>query len=345
MDKVLKILNNAEIDLKKYEICELTDIEKEQMKLNIRKKLIRKKSKRYTKYTTAAAAVLCIVFISAFMGNNVLAGINIFGISIENFFNYKDNSLQDYKAVINKEIIKNGISVKLNEFIIDEDQIIISSTVTSDKAQWQQSDSVFPEVYINGKNIMKNGYGGGSYAKVIDNSTCSFFSSVIPNNSNFMELTGDLRVKVVYDKIRSGNTALKGKWTFEFTYNKDKLSDNVKIIPIDRNFTLEDGAEITIKNLRITPVTTKLEYNISDYLKYHLDFIVKDDNGNELKWLSQYERSGEAMCMFETLNNGIEKLKITPVLQVITPPKEGEHEEVAGSKHILEDQSFEVRTE
>lgn len=58
------------------------------------------------------------------MGNSVLTSINFIRSSIEEFFNYKSNLLGEYKTVVNKEVTRNGVTVKLNKVLLDEDQIL-----------------------------------------------------------------------------------------------------------------------------------------------------------------------------------------------------------------------------
>ena len=201
MNSVYEMFNDIEVDLSEYNACELNDIEKQRMKTNIRRKL--KDTPFRTKRKVAAATVVLSAALITFMGNGVSANVNLIRTGIEELFHYSGSSLEDYKTIINKAVIQNGVTVKLNEVILDDDQILISSTFSSDKVKWDPSAFVETEVYVNGKDIMYNGGAGGSLAKVITNSTASVVSSIAPSNTELLALTGNLHIKVVYNKIHT----------------------------------------------------------------------------------------------------------------------------------------------
>ena len=301
------------------------------------------------KFATAVLVVVVLTFISNLSGNNVLGKINKLGTSIEEFLNHKDNSLQDYKTIINKSVTNNGITAQLNEFMIDEDEIIISSTFNSSKVELSARASVGPQIYINGKDIMVDGFVGSSEVNPINFSTLSFFNKVMPKDNKFMKLTGDIHVKVVYDRIRTENKTISGNWVFEFTTNKDKLSETIKKIPINKSFTVNPGPKITVSDLSVSPVGMKLKYTISDSLNYIINFILSDEKGNQIPSISgaggsYSEANPEAngVWNYDIIDKSITKLKITPVLKAIKKTKSGSHEETVDYTKVLEENSFEI---
>ncbi|WP_027625942.1 DUF4179 domain-containing protein [Clostridium lundense] len=194
------------------------------MKENIKNKLKDKNFNKKRKIAVGVAVFLGITFMSPFVRKNVLANIKLLGISIEEFIQNKSSTLKDYKTVIEKDVKQNDVSIKLNEFILDGNQVVISSTINSDKVKWKESAVVLsPQIYINDKNIMAAGGGGSSKQKKIDDSTCSFRNFLILNDKDLANLKGNLHVKIVYDTIFNGRDELKGNWAFEFNYNKDNM--------------------------------------------------------------------------------------------------------------------------
>jgi len=234
--------------------------------------------------------------------------------------------------------------------MIDGEQIIVSSTFNTNKIKLEYSTDVQPQIYINGKDIMEHGGGSTSEAKVVDNSTFSFLNEISPQNNEFINLTGDIHIKIVYDKIQTQNQVLKGKWIFEFTTNKDKIPVDTKTIPINRNFITDKGLKITIKDLRISPIATKLDYAISDSLNYVIDFNLQDESGKEIPFVSgnggsysQASPGSQGVYCYDILSGNITKLKITPVLKAMKQPKEGSHEETVDYKRVLVEETFEIK--
>lgn len=302
------------------------------------------KNKRYTpRIALISAIVLSGIVLSTVMGNSVLASINILGMSIEEFIKVKPDSLESYKAVLDKAITKDGITVKLDEVILDDNQILISSTFKLDKElAWQEGLNPKPKVYINGKWIHE---GGGITGKKVDERNYSFLTSI---NTNEVEIGENTRIKVVYDNVYiNKDEKLKGKWVFEFTASKEALLANTETIPINRTFKLNSGQVITIENLKNTPVSTTIHYTMEvpegkDLTKlegadYDVMFIVKDQNGKELKWKSGQTMTKNNYFRYDTLSEEVTKIKITPYL---ISGYEGEKKK--DYRRVLEEEAFEV---
>lgn len=330
MKNVHEILNNVVIDFNEYDESKLNDIEMKKMRKRVKRKIRSRNEKILNK-----VAVIALLAAGLYFGFNsnilVLADIPIIGSVIEDYVK-SNKSLEDYKTIIGKTITDEGISVKLNEVLLDDNRIVLSSTFSSDKVNWENVLHPFPRVYINGKEVIE---GGGGLTKKIDDSTYTFFSSI---DTNKMELKGDLNIKVVfYDiRVKNGDT-LSGKWSFYFSANKDKLIAEVKTIPINRKLTLDSGQEITIESIRISPVSTTLNYTMHNGEKYDTHFIVKDQDGKELQPSSGQTMSEHNFFRYETLDKSIAKLKITPYL---TSGYEGEKK--TDYHKVLEDEAFEI---
>jgi hypothetical protein len=335
MDSIFEALNNTKIDLNDYETYELNDIEKKNMKKNLRKALIKRRHSLKSKAVIIASVVFVLMSTSNFIGNDVLAYVDIIGTKIESFINYKGNSLEDYKTVVNKEITKNEILVKLNEVIFDGQEVLISSTFKSDKINWKgiEVKRIIPDVYVNGKHL--GGSGGRMKTQKIDDSTYDFLDTVNIGNIN---LKDNSRIKIVYNGIRdNGDNAVSGRWVFEFTASKDALSEKVKMIPIGREFVLEGGQQITIENLRISPISTTISYTMVNGTKYDTHFIVKDQDGKEIQLGSGQTMSKDNYLRGSALDKKTTKLQITPYL---ISGYEGEKK--TDFRKVLEEESFEV---
>ena len=338
MDSIFEALNNIEIDLDDYEIHELNDIEKKNMKKTFREAQRKGRHGLKSKAVIIASIVFVLVITSNFVGNDVLAYIDIIGTRIESFINYKGNSLEDYKTIVNKVVTKNDVSVKLNEVIFDGDEVLISSTFKSDKVNWGgiEVKRIMPDVYVNGKRL--GGSGGGLKTKKIDDSTYDFLDTL---NIGNIKLKDNSRIKIVYNGIRGdSDNAVGGRWVFEFTASKDVLSERVKIISIGRKFVLDGGQEITIENLRLSPISTTISYTMVNGTKYDTLFIVKDQDGKELNMTSGHSMGKDNYFRYNALDEKTTKLQITPYL---TSGYEGEKK--TDFRKVLEEESFDVDIE
>lgn len=329
------MLNDVSIDFSEYEDCKLNDIEKEQMKRRIKNKIRTQHKGRKGKIIVASIIAVTVIYIG-FSNMDALANVPIIGSVIEEYINSNNKSLQDYKTVVGQTAADYGVTVKLNEVLIDDDEIIISSTFRSDKVDWDKAITPFPELYINGRSV---GGNGSASSKKIDKSTRSFFARIDVKD---IKLKKNLNIKVVYDNIdviKSANSydTLKGKWSFEFKANKDNLLAELKTIPINRSFKLENGQEIKVVDLRITPASARINYKMLNGKKYDVHFMVHDQNGNELKPNSAHTLVEDSYFRFDTLDENITRLKITPY--VIS----GEEGEKKTDYHkVLENEAFEI---
>ena len=348
MDNIYEIFNDAKVDFNEYNTYELSPIEKKRMKKEISKKLKMNSYKNKKNGAIVAAAILAITFTStAVLPNSAFA--KVFGTSIEELIHHKDGSLQEYKSVINKEVTQNGVSGKLNEVVLDDGQILISSTFKSNKIKWDESSLVVPKIYING-NLVSNG-GGSCKATKLNDTTCNFLSSV--TLKDLKNLSGNLDFKVEYDKIFAKD-GVEGNWTYKFASNKDKLVLVEKTIPINKNIAYDGDKKISIDNLKISPISTTLNFTMLNYEKtyynrnHSIEFIVKDQDGKDLHWTSGNTMVENSFWKYDTLDKSITKLKITPVfVDFGQPTKVDENSYSYDSKNeirkVLDDQSFEIK--
>jgi hypothetical protein len=108
--------------------------------------------------------------------------------------------LEDYNTVINKSVIDNGVTVKLNEVVLDDDELIISANISSDSIL-KENGTWDPEMtlYINNKKVKFVGESGDS--KQIDNYTTQQVAEYDLDLIKDMDLSGDLNIKIVYSKM------------------------------------------------------------------------------------------------------------------------------------------------
>lgn len=111
-----------------------------------------------------------VVLVGMFIGNirvYVILKINLFSESILSFLGIERN-LEDYNIVINKFVMDNGVIVKLNEVVLDNNELFIFINISLDRIL-KDYEIWYGEMilYINNKKVKFIVESGGS--KNIDN--------------------------------------------------------------------------------------------------------------------------------------------------------------------------------
>lgn len=327
MKDLFERLNDEEVDLSEFEGSPLSDIEKKAAKKRIKAKLrSRSNSKRNTFAVIASLAIAIIIGVNS---NYALADIPIIGGALEEFVYSKERSLKDYKTVIGQSEVDNGMRVTLNEVILDEGQLLISSTFHTDLLDEDLAYNWYSdiELYINGKEMS---YGGGGGPSRITNSTVQYFWAA---DIKDIELKENHKIKIVFKNLsRSDSKKMtKGKWGFEFTATGEKLMKNRKSVPIYREFTLDNGQKVKVEEIILTPVSTRITYKMEN-VSSDLYFKIEDQDGMELQEISGQSLGYENYNRFIALEHDARKLKIIPYILTDDDRKE----------QVLYDEIFEI---
>lgn len=154
-----------------------------------------------------------------------------------------------------------------------------------------------------------------------------------------IDISKELDIKIVFEDIhmRNNDSMLGGEWGFSVKASGEKLMSDIKTIPVHKQFELENGQKIEVTDLKITPVSTKLNYKISNPIDYHVFFIAKDQNGKELRFKSGMIDEKNSYIRFEKLNDDVKKLIFTP--DIMSVKAKGEKTRY---KKVLDEETFEV---
>ena len=241
---VYSVLNEVEINLEGYEKEDFNDIEKKNIKANFRKSISKKKSCKRNMIAAGVVVTLTVALFGTNVGAEALTRVlKIAGVQDIGSFMGIQKNLDDYKTVMNKVIINNGVTVQLNEVILDGDELTVSYNVTYDKKLSETDDTWhgFNGISINGKQLNTGG-GGGS--RSIDDYT---IQSVLTYDIGNLDLSGDLDIKLSCSPIEENEDINENNndWSFEFKTNGDQLKVDTKGISLDNKFILENGTEFT----------------------------------------------------------------------------------------------------
>ncbi|CDM69881.1 hypothetical protein CM240_2764 [Clostridium bornimense] len=246
-------------------------------------------------------------------GERVLANIGLEAFDIGNYIGVNKN-LKDYTTVVDSSVTKNGITVQLNEVILDRDELIVSTTTKIDTAiESNESLLVFGDVYINGKKISEGAEGS---KEQIDQYT---MESILKYNLKDDLPNGELDIKIKYreallSRENSNSEEIKGPWEFEFKASGDTLVAKTTNIKLNNSFKLDNGQKVILNEYRSNDVGTKIYYDMKDKDEAY-DIILRgyDDLGNEVSFYSSYEGKNDGVMKNESeISAYASKLVLTP---------------------------------
>lgn len=311
------MLNDSSINVEELEKEGFNDIEKRRIK-NKFKKTIRKDRNRKNKGVAVAiaAGVLAVTLFGTNIGNEALANIKLMASDIGNYLGI-NKDLSDYKTVVGKTITKDGVTIQLNEVILDKDELIVSTTLKSG-TKLEEARTIYTSeyIYINGKNMSSGAIGE-------DNRIDDYTTESIRSYHLDKEIPkGDLSIKIKYvNAYIDGVEKRKGPWTFEFKTNGDQLAIETAESNIDYDFKLEDGNKIILEKYTSNAVGQKIYYSVEGKREaYDIELRGKDDLGNKIKFNITTESSGKGIMRGSKTSNDAKTLTLTPY--AVAFPKE-----------------------
>ncbi|MEG1311265.1 MAG: DUF4179 domain-containing protein [Romboutsia sp.] len=291
-----EMLNESNIDINEYKKQEFTEFEKKKMKKKFNKSI--HKSNIYIKSITAASiAILSVGILGISFSTQAKEQLGVIAYDISKSLGVTKD-LEEYKTVVNEYISKNGLKVRLNEVILNEDELIVSTTATSnEKLKEPGNISLFGTIYINGKPMELGASGSSSQ---IDDYTVETVKEYDLEKTN---LKGDLDVKIKFDKGHIGEKTIKGPWVFEFKTNGDDLAINTKEIKLDNTFTLENGQNIKLEKYTSNDIGQKIYFSKDKKVTdYSMILVGTDDLGNKVEFYSSTEDKNKGIFKIETIN-------------------------------------------
>ncbi|WP_341274130.1 DUF4179 domain-containing protein [Clostridium beijerinckii] len=256
--------------------------------------------------------------------------INLFSESISSFLGIERN-LEDYSTVINKSVMDNGVNVKLNEVILDDNELLISTNISSDRILkdyecWNGEMTL----YINNKKVKFTGASGD--IKNLDSNTTQEVLEYDLESIKDIDLSGDLNMKIIFSKMAVNyQDDINGTWKFEFKTNGDRLKIDTKTVKLDNEFNIENGNKYILEkytgNALGHKIYGKIINNSTERGTYAILLKGHDDLGNKVIFDLTRGTKDEFLLKYENVLVGnmsekASKLILTPYA-VKMPEKSG----------------------
>lgn len=308
-----KSFNDVEFDIENYEEV---SVNKELIKSKVKSKLNKRKNKSKK---ILAASVCGLILIGGLFVFRYPVYANMYKVmyDIKNALGLESN-LEDYKTVVGQSITKNGLTITLNEVVLDKDVLVVSTTYKYKKELEDGNIMAFENIYINGKPMNS---GGSGSATIIDKNTVEeVFIYTLDEDVK----KDDLDIKIaysdpVYFENKKENT-INGKWVFEFKTNRKDLELDTKSLKLNQSFELGKDETITLKEYRTNALGPNIIYDRNihnkDLVYYDIKLLGKDNLGNDVEFciISADENKGKLTLsnLEENLDKNVTELKLIP---------------------------------
>lgn len=308
-----KSFNNVEFGIENYEEV---SVNKELITSKVKSKLKKRKNKSKKIFAASISGLLLIGGVFVFC-EPVYANMYKVMYDIKNALGLESN-LEDYKTVVGQSITKNGLTITLNEVVLDKDVLIVSTTYKFKEELEDGNIMSFGNVYINGKSVSS---GGGGGATVIDKNTVEeVFRYTLDEDVK----KDDLDIKIAYSnpiyfKNKKEHT-INGEWVFEFKTDRKDLELDTKSLKLNQSFELGKDETITLKEYRTNALGPNIIYDRNihnkDLVSYDIKLLGKDNLGNNVEFylINANENKGKLTLsnLEENLDKNATELKLLP---------------------------------
>lgn len=294
-DPVYNLLNEIDHQPESYAQFEASPADVQKWKKSMSKSKP-KSGQSWIKYTAAAACICLIAAVAGPAGQTVYAQVNAFLYSLSDLLGISKD-LSPYSTVIGESISKDGITVTLNDVILDDETLLVSYTTTSAEPLTDEADDAsHPElsgIYINGQQMAAG--AGGSMEKKDEHTIVSCMTIEMPDIDPAKQMDMELR-------FSQSNSAFG---SFSFTASGKELQADTATIKLDQTFTLPDQSQLTLTRYTASDVNQKIYFE-SSLDEYVYDLMLKgcDDLGNDVEFVVRFFRKGEGRMEVNTIDNG-----------------------------------------
>ena len=311
MSQIYSLLNDVKTDIDLYARDELTDIEMQKMKNSMKSRQKNRSGRRRVMATVACAAIAVLLIGNTAFADEIQVAAKSIAWQIGNFLGI-DKDLQDYVTVLNTSKTDKGYTITLNEVILDDNELIVSSTIKSEEPINDLSFMTDEEISVNGKSASVSS-GGGS--RQIDEHT---IESVINYKLKNVDANQKLDIEINYNQIGREEDGVKGNWNFRFLADGSALAIDTLHFPLDASFALPNEEKIQLFEYTSNNLGEKIKFTILKAPKknsadYDMQLEGEDDLGNKVNFSLRYMNSeGGCFKPSDPINENANRITLRP---------------------------------
>ncbi|KOS69239.1 hypothetical protein AEA09_12210 [Lysinibacillus contaminans] len=325
MKDIYKLLNDVQLDENEFVELEVSDIEKAQMKKQLKQRITKKK-KRGNWWGQFAVASLLIGLSGTILGFTFPAQAGSIPI-VRDIFKFIDGdraafyeNYKEFSTAIGLSDESKGIEITMNDAIYDGETMTVTMAIKSKKTLGDQPifrhTASFKDVDGGTFGLQIKKVDDFNYVGIL---TAGSFGQASKDMVNFI-----WKVDKIF--IEETNKVINGNWRFAFSI--DATEQHTQVV----NQSIEqDGVKVTVKQITKTPMSVivyvkeQIEQQVSEeWDSISLQYSMKDDVGNvyEGESLGGYGEPDDPGVMntgktFEKLDERATTLTIVPQLRML----------------------------
>ncbi|OOO00550.1 MAG: hypothetical protein ATN35_06735 [Epulopiscium sp. Nele67-Bin004] len=276
---IFEMYNDIVVGIDENDVNNFSEFDKKRMKKGVMtmKKMTLKKNNikvsmenKYKKLVVTAAGIGI-----AIIGGTPIVASHMFG-NLADELNVSQQ-LANYTTVVGQSVTHDGVSITLDEVILDGNTLTVLTTIQSSEPIDNYSTSYNAGVYINGTHCPS----GGGYTEPINDYTNRMIIDYRLDDS-VIGLDDDVDIEIKYGKSYANSDIVDPTtWDFAFTTVADSLLEDTEFYPLDLEFVLDDNAVVTITHMTSNVAGTKIYYSTPE-LTHRLDIDGVDNFGNSI---------------------------------------------------------------
>ncbi len=271
-----ELYNDMIVEIDETDINNFSEIDKKKMKKGITKMTNKTntKSQGNKKYKSLVAASVIGV---AVLGGIPVAASHLLG-NLADELNVSQE-LANFTTVIGQSVVHDGVSITLDEVVLDGDTLVILSTIQSSSPINEYAVSYNGTAYVNGLHCP----GSNGHSTLVDDYTIRNVSKYkLHDDALEIGLDKQLDIEVVYEELYPNESVVNPtEWNFAFTADGHSLQQNTVVYPLNLEFILDNGDVVELSHISSNVAGTKVYYN-AEQLGYSIDLIGIDNLGNEI---------------------------------------------------------------
>ncbi|MEG1312616.1 MAG: DUF4179 domain-containing protein [Romboutsia sp.] len=262
-----------------------------------------KRRRKLKKYMVASVVALVIVGSTTVFNKDVFANAKNIFYDIASYLGI-ESDISNYKTIINKSITNSGYTIKLNEVVLDKNELTVSSVIKSEDNPFEGFPSVVEALYINGERLYVN---SNASSENKDDYTLNQVTTYFLDEN----IEGDVDIKIEYSGIQllndTGSKNIDGEWIFDFKTNTDELIKDTVSIDLNKKFKFKNGESIKLKKYVSNGLGQKIEFEESkNGINYDMKIIGKDNLGNNIELYIPNRSDGKGVFKLDNSKGSID---------------------------------------
>ncbi|KAB2454594.1 DUF4179 domain-containing protein [Bacillus sp. CH126_4D] len=305
---IYKELNDIQLDITEFEEIPLTKLEEKHWEKRVKNKL--RKNKQSKKWFGVAAACMLMVSITAPLGQSSLANTPFIAGLIEKYLD--EQQLRDYspyKTAIGKTAENKYGKLTLNEVIVDDNKLLISSTFEPAKGvEFDYQTYLIPQVRINGRDFSSI---KDAQSIEVNDSMYTIYGGV---ELSEMPQTDELQIEITYNTFNR-DTVIEQPWIFDIEVSQAQLMKEKQTFDLNETIVLSDGNKVNVKKVVSTPISTTIYYDVTQSTNEEIYFKIESESGKTYICTEAFASNKEgdiSFSRFDGINVSVGKYSLVP---------------------------------